>query len=85
MPLSDKAINLLLAPFAISPIIKWCGFPGVIGLLIAAAGLIRDIAWLKVAGAILAAPVIWCSFVLFFIYFPLLILDRLLGGRIAEK
>ena len=77
MPLSEKTKSWLFAPFAISPIIKWCALPGLIGMALFVVGVVKKLGWLKVIGVVLAAPVLWCYFVLIFIYFPMLIFDSL--------
>jgi hypothetical protein len=77
MPLSQKTKNRLLMPFAISPIMKWCGFPGIIGMLMIVFGSVWKIGWLKVAGFVLAAPIFWVYFVVIFIFTPFLIFDKI--------
>jgi len=85
MPLSEKAKNLLIAPFAISPILKWCTLPGIIGMLLIALGVVQKVGWLKVVGVVLAAPVLWCYFVVTFIFVPYLIFDRVRRGRAGAR
>ena len=75
MPLSEKTKNILLAPFAISPILQRFAWPGIAGFLIFGIGLWRQMDWLMVIGAILAAPVIWAYAVLLLVYFPYLLFD----------
>lgn len=75
MPLSDRTKNLLLAPFAISPIMARFSLPGLIGFLLFAVGVWQQTAWLKVTGIILAAPILWAYAVLFFVYCPILLVD----------
>jgi hypothetical protein len=80
MPFSEKTKNRLLMPFAISPILKWCALPGVLGLALIAIGVVERIGWLKITGAVLAAPMFWCYFVVIFIFLPYLVLDRIWKG-----
>lgn len=75
MPLSEKTKNILLAPFAISPILQWCAWPGFAGFLILGIGVWQQIDWLMVIGGILGAPVVWAYAVLLFVYVPYLIFD----------
>ena len=75
MPLSEKTKNILLAPFAISPILQRCAWPGFAGALIFGIGVWLQVDWLMVIGAILAAPVIWAYAVLLFVYVPHLLFD----------
>ena len=77
MPLSNRTRELLLAPFAISPIIARFSLPGVIGFLLFAVGVWQHTTWLKVAGIVLAAPILWAYAVLFFVYCPILIVDAI--------
>lgn len=81
MPLSEKAKNRLLIPFAISPILKWCALPGLIGMVLIVLGVVQKVGWLKIVGLVLAAPVIWCYLVVVFIFFPFLVFDRWRRGR----
>jgi hypothetical protein len=75
MPLPNRAKELLLAPFAISPIIARFALPALIGFLIFAVGLWQQTTWLKVIGVVLAAPVLWAFAALFFVYCPILIVE----------
>jgi hypothetical protein len=75
VPLSEKTRNILLAPFAISPILQRFGWPGIAGFLIFGIGYWRQLDWLMVIGAILAAPVIWAYAVLLLVYIPYLLFD----------
>lgn len=77
MPLSEKTRNLLLAPFAISPIMRRFSLPGVVGFLLLAIGLWQQLTWLKVTGILLAAPVIWAYAVLMLVYVPFLLFDSI--------
>jgi len=81
MPLSDKTKNRLLAPFAISPIMKRCALPSIIGMLALAVGFVQKIGWLKVIGLVLVAPIIWIYFVIIFVFMPFLIFDMIRRGR----
>ena len=80
MPLSEKTKNRLLMPFAISPILKWGALPGILGLVLIAIGVVKKIGWLKFAGAVLAAAMFWCYFVVIFIFLPYLVFDRIRKG-----
>jgi len=75
MPLSEKTRNILLAPFAISPILQRFAWPGIAGFLIFGIGLWRQLDWLMVIGGILAAPVLWAYAVLLLVYIPYLLFD----------
>lgn len=77
MALSERTKSLLGALFAISPILRRFALSGLVGLLLFAAGAWQDLDWLKVAGIILAAPVIWAYAVLLLVYFPYLLFDSL--------
>ncbi|MCW1916523.1 hypothetical protein OJ996_23250 [Luteolibacter sp. GHJ8] len=77
MPLSEKTKLRLMMPFAISPIMKWGAGPGIVGLILMAIGVVKEVGWLMVAGSILAAPVFWCYFVVAFVFLPYLVFDRL--------
>jgi hypothetical protein len=77
MLLSEKIKNILLAPFAISRIMKRCWQPGLVGLLLFAVGAWQHVGWLKVAGVVIAAPVIWVYAVLTLIYFPFILFDKI--------
>ena len=66
---------MLIAPFAISRIVQRFALPGSAGLLLLALGIWQDIGWAKVAGVILAAPILWAYAVLIFGYVPCLIVD----------
>ena len=46
-----------------------------IGLLLFAVGLWRHVGWLKIAGIVLAAPIIWVYFVLMFVFLPYILFD----------
>ena len=73
MPLSERTKNLLLNAIAVSPIMKRFALPGIIGIPLLAVGVAKKIQWLTVAGLVLAAPVLWCFFVMLVIA-PLVIL-----------
>ena len=75
MLLNEKTRNVLLAPFAISRIMKRCWLPGLLGLLLLAVGVWQHVGWLKIAGIVLAAPVIWVYAVLIFVFFPFILFD----------
>ena len=75
MPLSDRSKALLLAPFAISPIIARFSLPALIGLLLFVVGAWQQTTWLKVMGLVLAAPILWALAVLFFVYCPILLVE----------
>ena len=77
MPLSEKAQHRLLMPFALSPIMKWGALPGIVGLILIAVGGLKKIGWLKIAGAVLAAPMFWCYFVILFIFMPYLLFEKI--------
>jgi len=75
MPLSEKTRNLLLAPFAISPILQRFAWPGVLGMLLLGLGVWQQIGWLKLTGLVLVAPILWVYAVLLLGYFPYLFFD----------
>jgi hypothetical protein len=77
MPLSEKAKNILLAPFAISHIMQRCWLPGMIGLLLLLIGNWCHIGWLEVAGIILAAPMIWVYALVIFVFLPFAVFDHI--------
>jgi hypothetical protein len=85
MPLSEKTKSILLAPFAISPILQRFAWPGIAGFLIFGIGLWRQLDWLMVIGAILAAPVIWAYAVLLLVYIPYLLFDSVRRSLKREK
>lgn len=72
--------DVFLAPFAISPIIARFAWPGLIGLLLFGIGVWQQMTWLKVAGAILAAPIVWSYAVLLFVYCPILLIEGIRKG-----
>ena len=80
MPLSEKTKNILFALFAISPILQRFGWPGIAGFVIFGVGYWRQLDWLMVIGAILAAPVIWAYAVLLLVYIPYLLFDSVRRG-----
>jgi len=75
MPLTERTKNLLLNAIAISPIMKWCSFPGIIGILLIGVGLWQRTTWLTVIGLVLAAPILWCYAVLLCVYMPYLLVE----------
>ena len=75
MPISEKARNILLAPFAISHIMERCWLPGLVGVLLFAVGVWRHLGWLKIAGIVIALPVIWVYAVVMFVFFPYILFD----------
>lgn len=77
MPISDKTRDLLLAPFAISPIIARFALPALIGVVLFVAGEWLQATWLKVIGVVLAAPIFWAYAVLLFVYCPILLLQAI--------
>jgi hypothetical protein len=77
VPLSEKTRNVLLAPFAISHIMQRFWLPGLAGLLLFAVGAWRHVSWLKIAGIVLAAPIIWVYAVVMLVFFPYLLFDSL--------
>ena len=77
MILSEKTKNLLLAPFAISHIMQRFWLPGLAGFLLLAVGVWQRVTWLKVAGLVLAAPVICVYAVVIFVFFPFALFDRI--------
>jgi hypothetical protein len=77
MRLNEKTRNILLAPFAISSIMQRCWVPGLVGLLLFAVGVWQHVAWLKIAGIILTAPVIWVYALVMFVFIPFFLLDRI--------
>ena len=72
--------DVFRAPFAISPIIGRFAFPGVIGFVLFGIGAWQQITWLKVTGAILAAPIVWAYAVLLFVYCPILLVQGIGRG-----
>ena len=77
MRISDRTRNLLLAPFAISPIIGRFALPALIGVVLFVAGVWLQATWLKVIGVVLAAPILWAYAVLLFVYCPLLLFEAI--------
>jgi len=67
--------DVLLAPFAISPIISRFAWPGVLGFALFGIGVWQQMTWLKVTGAVLAAPIVWAYAVLLFVYCPILVVE----------
>ena len=77
MRISDRTRNLLLAPFAISPIISRFALPALIGVVLFVAGLWLQATWLKAIGVVLAAPILWAYAVLLFVYCPILLVEAI--------
>jgi hypothetical protein len=75
--LSEKTRNILLAPFAISRIMKRFWLPGLVGMLLFAVGQWQNVGWLKIVGIVLAAPIIWVYAVVMFVFFPFILFDGL--------
>ena len=75
MRISDRTRDLLLAPFAISPIIARFALPALIGAVVFGAGVWLQATWPKVIGVVLAAPILWALAVLLFVYFPILLFE----------
>lgn len=68
IPLSEKTKNLLLMPLAISPILKWCALQGFVGWALITIGVHTNVGWLTAIGVVFAAPLLWCVFVIAFIF-----------------
>ena len=81
MQLSQKMKYRLMMPFAISPIMKWCALPGIIGMVALTIGFVQKIRWLEIVGVALAAPMFWVYFVIVFFFMPYLIFDKIRKGR----
>lgn len=77
MPLSVRTKELLLSAIAVSPILRRFGLPGVAGLLLIGVGWWQRFTWLTIAGVILAAPVLWCYFVIMVICPLVLLYEKL--------
>jgi uncharacterized membrane protein len=77
MLIDEKTRNILLGPFAISHIMERCWLPGLVGVLFFAVGAWRHVGWLKVAGVVLALPVIWVYAVVMFVFFPYILFDSI--------
>jgi len=75
MLISEKTRNILLAPFAISHIMERCWLPSLVGVLLFAVGVWQHVGWLKIAGIVLALPVIWVYAVVMFVFFPFILFD----------
>lgn len=80
MPLSENTRTLLLNIIAVSPIMKRFMLPGIVGMLLAGAGLWQEMDWLVITGLVLAAPILWCYMVVALIYPIMLLFEKLLGG-----
>ncbi len=80
MPLSEKTKNQLLAPFAVSRIMRFGALPGLVGLVLIGVGFYQQIDILKIVGVVLAIPLLWVYFVIMFI-FPLFVLVEKLWKR----
>lgn len=72
-PLSERIKIRLGNAIAVSPIMQRFALPGLIGIALIVMGLWQKLDWLAIAGLILAAPVLWCYFVIMLIY-PLMAL-----------
>jgi len=68
MLINEKTRNILLAPFTISHIMKRCWLPGLVGVW-------QHVGWLKIAGIVLALPVIWVYAVVIFVFFTFILFD----------
>jgi hypothetical protein len=68
---------MLPAPFALSPIMQRFALPGLAGIVIFVIGVWQDLFWVMVAGAVLAAPVLWAYAVLLLVYLPILIYEAI--------
>jgi len=77
MRLSPRTKNILAAPFAVSTIMQRCWLPGVVGLLLLALGSWWGIGWLKVAGILLAGPIIWVYALVIFVLLPFAFFDSI--------
>jgi hypothetical protein len=60
---------------------KWCALPGIVGMVVLAVGFVQKIHWLKVAGLVLIAPMLWIYFVIIFVFLPMLIFGKIRRGR----
>jgi hypothetical protein len=85
MPLSEKTKNFLLAPFAISPIMRKCALPGIVGFLLFGVGVWQELDWLKIVGLVLAVPVLWAYSVIALIFVPMLVLDKIRRGKARTR
>jgi hypothetical protein len=81
IPRSERIKRALITPFAISPIMKRCAVPSLIGIVVLAIGFIQKIRWLEIVGVILAAPILWVYFVIIFVFMPMLIFGKIRRGR----
>lgn len=68
-------------PFAISPIMKWGALPGMVGAVLMAVGVVKNLGWLKIAGAVLAAPILWCYFIVMFTFLPYPVFEKIRRTR----
>ena len=85
IPLSEKTRNRLLLPFAISPILNRWAIPGIVGIALLLVGVVQKIRWLQVVGVVVAAPLVWCYFVVVFLFIPFAFFDKLRRGRAQKK
>lgn len=76
MLISDKVKKHLLNLFAVDPIMKKCAVPGIVGMVCIAYGVVKKVTWLKIIGGMLIVPLVWCHFVIIFVYMPILILNN---------
>lgn len=79
MALSERTKHLLLNAIAVSPIMQRFALPGIVGALLIGLGVWQKITWLTITGLILAAPVLWCYFVIMVIYPIVLLFEKLFG------
>jgi hypothetical protein len=77
MPLSEKTKARLLAPFAVSRIIRFGALPGLVGMVLLGIGIYQQIDALKIIGVMLLLPVLWVYFVIMCIYIPFAMVDKL--------
>ncbi|HWF19811.1 MAG TPA: hypothetical protein VG754_11115 [Verrucomicrobiae bacterium] len=74
---SDKFYVFFGRLFAISRIMRrWC-LVGFLGVVLIAIGIYKKLLWLKIAGFVLAVPMIWVYFVVLFIFLPAMGLKKL--------
>jgi hypothetical protein len=76
MMFSEKAKERIWTIFAVSPIMQRFAFPGVFGLAVMGPGIWKDIRWLSIVGLILAAPVLWCYFLIIVVCPIVLLFDK---------
>lgn len=71
--LSDTTKERLLSTLVWDRIMRRFGLPGIVGLTLIGFGFWKDTMWLIVTGLILAAPILWCYFLILLV-FPLMLL-----------